>query len=133
VRVVDEGLLIGGKREVELTRVGSELSADLLGAWSGFRCLSVGRRVRFFDRGIVAFSVLKGEVAGCSKRNVGAARNSAFELCASHFDGVEVGTVRGKYRRLRRPRLSDAMDLCGQIVHVTISPCRNSAMSACST
>jgi hypothetical protein len=70
VRVVDEGLLIGCKLEVELTGAVSELSADLLGAWSGFRCLSAGRRVRFFDHGVVAFSALKGEVAGCSKRNV---------------------------------------------------------------
>ena len=44
MRVVDEGLLIGGKREVELTRVGSELSADLLGALSSFPCLSAGRQ-----------------------------------------------------------------------------------------
>ena len=70
MRVVDEGLLIGGKREVELTRVGSELSADLLGALSSFPCLSAGRRVRFFDLGVVTFSALKGEVVGCSNRNV---------------------------------------------------------------
>ena len=31
MRVVDEGLLIGGKLEVELTGAVSELSADLLG------------------------------------------------------------------------------------------------------
>jgi hypothetical protein len=70
VRVVDEGLLRGGKLEVELTGVVSEMSANVLGSWSSFPCFSVGRRVRFFDRGVVAFSALKGAVVGCSKRNV---------------------------------------------------------------
>jgi hypothetical protein len=70
VRVVDEGLLIGGKLEVELTGAVSDLSADLLGALSTFPCLSAGRRVRFFDQGVDTFSALKGEVAGCSNRNL---------------------------------------------------------------
>ena len=70
MRVVDGGLLTGGKPEVELTGAVSELSADLLGGLSSFPCFSAGRRVRFCDRGVVAFSALKGEVVGCSKRNV---------------------------------------------------------------
>jgi hypothetical protein len=70
VRVLDEGLLTGGKPEVELTGAVSELSAHLLGALSSLTCRSAGRRVCFFDRGVVAFSALKGEVVGCSKRNM---------------------------------------------------------------
>jgi hypothetical protein len=68
VRVVGEGLLIGGKLEVELTGAVSKLSADLLGALLSFPCLSAGRRVRFLDHGVVTFSALKGEIAGCSNR-----------------------------------------------------------------
>jgi hypothetical protein len=70
VRVVDEGLLIGGKLEVELAGAKSELSADLLGALSSFPCLSAGRRVLFFDPGVVTLSAREGDVAGCSNRNV---------------------------------------------------------------
>jgi hypothetical protein len=70
VRVVGKGLSTSGKPEVELTGAVSDLSACLLGTLSSFPCFSAGRRVRFFDRGVVAFSALRREVVGCSNRNI---------------------------------------------------------------
>jgi hypothetical protein len=69
VRVVDEGSPTGGKPEVELTGAVSELSADLLGALSSFSCFSAGRRLRFSDLGVSAFSALVSEVVGCRNRS----------------------------------------------------------------
>jgi hypothetical protein len=70
VRVVDEGLSTGGKPEVELTGAVSDLSADVLGAWSSFSFSSAGRRFHVFDLGVPAFSALRSEVVGCSNRDI---------------------------------------------------------------
>jgi hypothetical protein len=70
VRVADEGLATGGKPEAELTGAGSRPSADFLEASSSFPCFLGGRRVRFFDRGVVASPALRREVVGGSNRNI---------------------------------------------------------------
>ena len=70
MRVVDEGLSTGGKPEVELTGAVSHLSADVIGALSSFSCFSAGRRVRFSDLGVLAFSALRSEVVGCFNRSI---------------------------------------------------------------
>jgi hypothetical protein len=70
VRVVDDGLSTGGKPEVELIGAVSNLSADVLGALSSFSCLSAGRRDRFSDLRVPAFSALRSEILGCSNRRI---------------------------------------------------------------
>jgi hypothetical protein len=70
VRVVDEGLATGGKPEVELTGAVSDMSVDVLGAWSSFSCFSAGRRVRFSDLGVLAFTAIGSEVARCFNRSI---------------------------------------------------------------
>jgi hypothetical protein len=70
VRVVDEGLSTGGEPEVELTGAVSALSADVLGVLSSFSCFSAGRRVRFSDLAVTAFSTLRSEVVACFNRSI---------------------------------------------------------------
>jgi hypothetical protein len=70
VRVVDKSLSTGGKSEVELTGAVSDMSGDVLEAWSSFSFFSAGRRFRFSDFGVPAFSALSSEVVGCSNRGI---------------------------------------------------------------
>jgi hypothetical protein len=59
------------------------------------------------------------------------------ELGEGHFDGIEVGAVRGQVAQARAgglDRLSDAIDSCaGRLSMITMSRGRNSETSACST
>ena len=70
MRVVDEGLSTGGEPEVELTGAVSAPSADVLGVLSSFSCFSAGRRVRFSDLAVTAFSTLRSEVVACFNRSI---------------------------------------------------------------
>ena len=72
MRVVDEGLSTGGKPEVELTGVVSDMSVDVLAAWASFSCFSAGRRVRFSDLDVLAFTAIGFEVARCFNGSIAA-------------------------------------------------------------
>ena len=72
MRVVDEDLSTGGKLEVELTGAVSDMSADVIAAWSSFSCFSAGRRVRFSDLEVPAFTAIESEVARCFNRSIAA-------------------------------------------------------------
>ena len=54
MRAVDEGLSTGAELEVETIGAVSETSADVLEAGSNLACFSAGRRIRFFDLGVLA-------------------------------------------------------------------------------
>lgn len=70
MRVGDEGLLTGGKPEVELIGAVSDLPGDVLEALSSFSCFSVERRIRFSDLGVLAFSALRSEVLRGFNRSI---------------------------------------------------------------
>jgi hypothetical protein len=70
VRVASKGLATGGKPESELTGTGSHPSADVKGVASIFSCFSAGRRVRFSDRCVLAFTALGSEVGRCFNRSI---------------------------------------------------------------
>jgi hypothetical protein len=70
VRVAGKGLATGGKPEAELTGAGSHPSADVKGAASIFSCFSAGRRVRFSDLCVLAFTALGSEVGRCFNRSI---------------------------------------------------------------
>jgi hypothetical protein len=68
VRAVDEGLSTGAKLEVETIGAVSDMSADVLEAGSNLACFSAGRRIRFFDLGVLASDALGSEGVGLSNR-----------------------------------------------------------------
>ena len=70
MRVVDDGFSTGGKPDVELIGAVSNVSADVLGALSSFSCLSAGRRDRFSNLRVPAFSTLRSEVVACFNRSI---------------------------------------------------------------
>ena len=69
MRVAGKGLATGGKPEAELTGAGSHPSADVKGAAS-ISCFSAGRRVRFSDLCVLAFTALGSEVGRCFNRSI---------------------------------------------------------------
>ena len=70
MRVAGKGLATGGKPEAELIGAVSALSADVLGVLSSCSCFSAGRRVRFSDLDLTAFSTLRSEVVACFNRSI---------------------------------------------------------------
>jgi hypothetical protein len=68
VRAVDEGLSKGAKLGVETIGAVSDTSADVLEAGSNLACFSAGRRIRFFDLGVLASDALGSEGVRLSNR-----------------------------------------------------------------
>ena len=87
MRAVDEGLSTGAKLEVETIGAVSETSADVLEAGSNLACFSAGRRIRFFDLGVLASDALGSEGVGLSNRGAMAptatngSRSSGEDMC----------------------------------------------------